>query len=83
MTPRGGSGLEKGYYLQRPESSLRAHGDRKDDNYPQGLRGLRGSGGGRKRILPLRKNLENRKKMKAQLECLSHHSSKRKQRGTG
>jgi hypothetical protein len=29
-------GLEKGYYLQRPESSLRAHGDRKDDNYPQG-----------------------------------------------
>lgn len=62
MTPRGGSGLEKRYYLQRPESSLRAHGDRKDDNYPQGLRGLRGSGGGRKRILPLRKNLENRKK---------------------
>lgn len=25
-----------GYYLQRPESSLRAHGDRKEKNYPQG-----------------------------------------------
>lgn len=39
MRPGEGPGLAKGYYLQRPESSLRAHGDRKEENYPQGDKG--------------------------------------------
>lgn len=39
MRPGESPGLAKGYYLQRPESSLRAHGRWKEENYPQGDEG--------------------------------------------
>lgn len=53
MRPQEGPGSAKGYYLQRPESSLRAHGGRKEENYPQGDEEENKNEGGRTRMLPL------------------------------
>ena len=77
MRPGESPGLAKGYYLQRPESSLRAHGDRKEENYPQGDEGEKNERG-RTRILShlVKKNL-GIEKAKNQLECFSSHSPKR------
>lgn len=62
MRPREGPGLAKGYYLQRPESSLRAHGDRKEENYPQGDEGEKMKEVGQECSHLVRKNLGNRER---------------------
>lgn len=77
MRPGEGPGLAKGYYLQRPESSLRAHGDRKEENYPQGDKGeVR-----QESSHLVRKNLGN--KGKNQLECLSYQPQSKEKEGKG
>lgn len=83
MRPGDGPRLGKGYYLQRPESSLRAHGDRKEENYPQGDGGGGGNEGGRTRILPLRKNLGNRERQKTAGMLISPQSKEKAGKGNG
>lgn len=84
MRPGEGPGLAKGYYLQRPESSLRAHGDRKEENYPQGD----GRSGGMKEVGResshfVRKNLGNKERQERASVFISAQSKEKEGKGNG
>lgn len=74
-----GPGLAKGYYLQRPESSLRAHGDRKEENYPQGDKGeVR-----QESSHLVRKNLGNKERQDRASVFISSQSKEKEGKGNG
>lgn len=82
MRPGEGPGLAKGYYLQRPESSLRAHGDRKEENYPQGDEGKKMKETGRESP-HLQKNLRYREKQEPAGMFISPQSQEKERKGKG